>query len=190
MKQIKSFSFSILFLASIGLFSCEDESTNAQEKTPYFDLKGFIEKNIQDVDSVEVIKESEIQGEEKQVTVVYSIKDWDEEFGIFKEADINKTSLLQDYETTTSSDMLTHELLPNSKSKVKYIKVTYSEDEVSSVSIKIADDNLFYTTTTLAEIYMDNSTNLIDHYAIETTQKIWFLDENNMKIEGKIVPKR
>lgn len=190
MKHIKSFSLGIVFLAGIGLFSCADESTNSLEKSSYFDIKGFIEKNIQQIDSVEVLKESEIQGEVKQANVIYSIQDWEEEFGIFIEADINRSSLNQSYETTSSSEMLTHELLPDARNKVKYIKVTYSEDQVSSVSIKIADDNLFYSSTTLAEIYMNTATNLIDHYAIETSQKIWFLDKNDMKIAGEIISKR
>lgn len=186
MKYIKPLG--ILFLVVLGLFSCAEETTNSLEEAPYFDLKGFIAEKIQEVDGVEVSKVSRIQGEEKKVEVSYSIKDWVEELGIFIEADINNSSLLQSYETTSSDTELAHELFPNSKGKVKYIKVTFSEDEVSSVSIKIADDNLFYSTTTLAEIYMNNATHLIDHYSIETTQKIWFLDPNNMKIQGTIVP--
>lgn len=189
MNQIKGLSFGILFLGSLGLFSCVNESANALEKQPYFDLEGFIEEKIQVIDSVEVAKTSQIQGDEKQVVVVYSIKDWEEEFGIFKESDINKTSLSQSYETTTSDDMLTHELFPKTKGKVKYIKVTYFEDEVNSVSIKIAEDNLFYSSTTLADIHMSKATKLIDHYSIETTQKIWFMDANDMKIQGTIVSK-
>ena len=187
MKKNKSFPFGIIFIAIFGLFSCVGEISNAIEKDPYFDLKGFVEENIQKVDSVEVAKISQIQEEEKEVNVVYSIKDWEEEFSIFKEADINKASMLQSYKTTTSDNLFTHEAPPNSKEKVKFVKVTYEEGAVSSVSIKIEDDNLFYSTTTLAAIYIDKDTKLIDHYSIETTQKIWFLDKNDMKIEGAIV---
>ncbi|MEB2779032.1 hypothetical protein U3A58_01410 [Algoriphagus sp. C2-6-M1] len=190
MKHHQRFSYGILLLAVFGQFSCVDESTNTPEKEPYFDLKGFIEEKIQEIDSLEVTKVSEIQGEKKQVTVTYSIKDWEEEFAIFKEADINNASQLQSYQTTSTDDLLAHELLPKTKGKVKYIKVTYKEEDVSSVAIKIADDNLFYSSTTLADIYINNATNLIDHYSIETTQKIWFLDANDMKIQGTIVPKR
>ncbi|RAI94793.1 hypothetical protein [Algoriphagus yeomjeoni] len=188
MKQTKSFSFGIIFLAVFGLFSCVGEISTAIEEDPYFDLKGFVEENIQKLDSVEVTKVSQIQEEENEVSVVYSIQDWEEEFSVFKEADINKASMLQSYKTSISDDLLTHEALPKSKEKVKYIKVTYENDAVSSVSIKIADDNLFYSTTTLASIYIDTSTKLIDRYSIETSQKIWFLDENDMKIKGTIVP--
>ncbi|MDR7128637.1 hypothetical protein J2X69_000969 [Algoriphagus sp. 4150] len=188
MKHYKSFSFGILFLTVFGLFSCVDETTNALEKQPYFDLKGFIESKIQEIDSVEVIKISQVQGEETQTQLTYAIKDWQEEFGIFTEADINKASLLESYETESSDDSLTHKLYPKSKGKVKYIKVMYSSDEISSISIKVAEKNLFYTSTTLAELYMNNESNLIDRYSIETTQKIWFLDANKMKILGELKP--
>lgn len=190
MKHFKSLSFRILFLVVFGLFSCVGESTNAPENPPYFDLKGFIEENIQKLDSVEVSKTSRIQVEETQREVIYSTKDWEEELGIFMEADINRASLLQSYQTTSADGVLTHELLPKSKGKVKYIKVTYSGEEVSSISIKIAEENLFYSSTTLAKIYMSGSSNLIDQYSIETAQKIWFLDTNDMKITGQLVPNR
>lgn len=189
MKCFKSFSSGILLVALIGLFSCVNESTSTLEKEPYFDLKGFIEEEIEKLDSMEVSKVSQIQREEKQTDVVYSIQDWEEELGIFKEADINKSSLLQSYETKSSGEMLSHKLLPKEKGDVKYIKVTYSQDEVSSVSIEISEQNLFYTSTTLAELHMSKTGNMIDHYSIEKTQKIWFLDENRMKIMGTLVPK-
>ncbi|PZX59930.1 hypothetical protein LV84_01140 [Algoriphagus ratkowskyi] len=179
--------FGILFLVVLGLFSCAQESSNSLETSPYFDLKGFINEKIQEVDGMQVRKISRIQGEEQKVELAYSILDWKQEFSTFAEADINNPSSIQSYETITSKDRLTHELLPDTKGKVKYIKVSYTGDQVSRVSIKIADDNLFYSTTTLAEIYMNNATHLIDHYSIETTQKIWFLDPNNMKIQGAIV---
>ena len=112
MKHYKSLSFGILFFAIFGLFSCTEESTNSLDKSPYFDLKGFIAEKIQEVDGVEVNKKSEIQGESKQAEVVYSINDWKEEFKVFSEADINNSALLQSYETTSTNNTLTHELLP------------------------------------------------------------------------------
>ncbi len=181
-------SSAILFLAAFVLFSCEVETLDTLEKEPYFDLKGFIEEKIQEVDGAQVSKTSEIQGEQKQVDVTYSLNDWEKEFNIFTDADINKPSPIQAYETTSSADSLVHQLLPNSNEKVKYIKVSYHEGEVSSVSIKVADDNLFYSTTTVAKIFLDKTTFLLDHYSIETDQKIWFMDANNMKIQGEIVP--
>ncbi|SFU09525.1 hypothetical protein SAMN04489724_3906 [Algoriphagus locisalis] len=188
MKHHKSFSFGIILIVLFGFSSCVDEISNNMETDPYFDLKGFIEEHIQKVDKAEVTKTSQIQGEEKEVEVIYSKKDWEEELSIFKDADINKASMLQSYKTSKSDDLLVHEALPKSKEKVKYIKVTYENGAVSSVSIKIADDNLFYASTTLAEIHINSSTKLMEHYSIQTSQKIWFLDENNMKIQGKIVP--
>lgn len=190
MKPLQSFFFPFVILISLGLFSCVDETTKALEKQPYFDLKGFISEKIQEVDSVEVTKVSQVQDEVKQTNVVYSIKDWEEEFGIFTEADINKSSLLQSYETKSSDSSLTHELFPKAKAKVKYLRITYSDEAVSSVSIKVAEENLFYTSITLAELYLNNASNRIDHYSIETTQKIWFLEKNDMKIKGTIASKR
>ncbi|WPR75039.1 hypothetical protein [Algoriphagus sp. NG3] len=190
MTHQKALPFGILFLFVVGLYSCAGESAGTIETTPYFDLKGFIEEKIQEVDSVEVLKISEVQGEENQTSMVYSIQDWKEEFSIFKDADINKPSMLQSYKTTKSDDQLLHELLPNAKGKLKHLKVAYSNSEVSQVSIKIAEDNLFYSATTLAEINLNSITHLIENYSFQTSQKIWFLDENNMRIKGTVVKKK
>ncbi|MCE7056314.1 hypothetical protein LZF95_16650 [Algoriphagus sp. AGSA1] len=189
MNYQKGLSFGIFLLLIAGFFSCAEKSTGTIETTPYFDLKGFIEKKVQEVDSLEVLKRSEIQGEENQVRLIYSIQDWTEEFSIFKDADINKASMLQSYGTTKSDDLLAHELLPKAKGKLKYLKISYYNGEVSGVSIKIAEDNLFYSATTLAEINLNAVTHLIESYSIQTSQKIWFLEQNNMRIEGTVVVK-
>jgi hypothetical protein len=186
MRYIKPLG--IILPLVIGLFSCGEPLSNELETTPYFDLKGFIAESIQEVDGVDVSKVSQIQEEKNAVEVIYTSKDWEEELAIFTDADINTSSLVQAYKTTSSDTELVHELLPKAKGKVKYIKVIFLAGEVSSVSVKIADDNLFYTTSTLAEITMNDETKRIDHYTIETSQKIWFLDANFMKIQGSIVP--
>lgn len=174
-----------LFLVLIGhLFSCGVQSGTELETLPYFDLKGFIELKLNEIDSVRVIKVTRVQDKEKKLETVYTREELKNEFEVFKEADINKRSLIKAYDTKVSNDQLIHELFPKAEGKVKFMKISYFEDEVSSISIKQVEKNLFYSSITLANIYINNATHKIDHYDIETTQKIWFLKPNNMKISG------
>jgi hypothetical protein len=160
------------------------EEGKKMETLPYFNLSGFLDVEIAKIDSVTVVKTSRLNGEEKTVEVVYSAEDWKEEFLAFYRADINTPSLARAYSTDTKYEYLIHELLPNEKGKVKEIKIKYTRDYPSSITFHSQEENLFYSTSTLGEFHLNLSTNKLDHYSIETTQKVWFLDPTNIKVLG------
>jgi hypothetical protein len=116
----------------------------------------------------------------------YTSKEWKEEFAAFYEADINVPSLATAYGTRTTPDQLIHELLPESKGKVKEIAIRYVQNYPAWVTFKIKDEDLFYSTTTLGELFMNQATGKIDQYKLETTQKVLFLSPTHIKIAGLI----
>lgn len=156
------------------------------EVLPYFDLKGYIEQEIPKVDGAKVAKISRVQQKEESAEVIYSVQDWKEELDIFFQADINKPSLAQSYDTQLNSSYLTHTLLPGEKGKVKEITVRYDKDKPSGITVKLVEENMFYTSTTIGQVYFNVETLTLDHYSVESTQKIWFLKPNNMKIMGAV----
>ena len=166
-------------------FSCMSSVEEKKlEKLPYFDLAGFIDLEISKLDGVQVTKTSRVNGEEKILDVTYTLNEWKEEMEAFYQADINTASLAHSYSTDTRFEYLIHELLPDAKGKVKEIKVGYFKNYPSSVSFKMSDKNLFFSTVTMGEFFINQSTNRLDHYSIETTQKVWFLKPTNVKISG------
>ena len=181
-----------LHIAYLGLFfwtalSCTPSEKQANmEKLPYFDLKGFLELELGKLDSTGVIKTSRINGEERVEELVYSLKDWKEEFDYFYRSDINIPSLFSSYSTETKSDFLLHRLLPDAKGKVKEISILYFQNYPASVSFKMKEENLFFLSTTSGELYLNQSTGKLDHYFIETTQKVLFLKPTNIKISGLV----
>lgn len=172
----------------IGIFSCTGGKNDSGqlEKLPYFDLKGYMEQAIVGLDSANVSKISRINGEETKVDTVLTQEQWKDELNVFFEADINKASLVSSYDTQVKNEYLIHELFPDAKAYVKNITVSIIDDKVHLITIKMAKENTFYTSYTNAELYISNVTQKIDHYAIETTQKIWFLKPNNIKIMGAL----
>lgn len=180
-----SFRWMIIGLA-LGIFSCTEPAKTTLEEKPYFDLKGFVETQADTLDGAKVSKRSKVQDREETVATTYGREDWEEEFEVFTQADINTPSSLDSYLTSQVGPVLSHELKPKAKSKVKYIKVHYDGDKVQRIELRVAEDNLFYSSETLAEIVMNPETDLIDHYSIETSQKIWFLEPNDMRIEGVV----
>ncbi len=156
------------------------------EELPYFNLSGFVDLELAKLDGSTVTKISEVNGEENMVDKIYSLKDWKEEFEAFYSADINTPALALSYSTETEGEYLIHRLLPDSKGKVKEIKIKYIKEYPVSVSVKSTEKNLFFTSTTVGEFYMNLATEKIDHYSVETSQKVWFLDPTHIKISGAI----
>lgn len=182
MKVLQKFVFAFFVLAT---FSCvTGEEGEKMEKLPYFNLSGFFDVEIAKIDGVKVIKTSRINGEEKTVELVYTAEDWKEEFLAFYRADINSPSLARAYSTDTKFEYLIHELLPGEKGKVKNIKIKYVKNYPASITFHSREENLFYTTSTIGEFHLNLATDRLDHYSIETTQKVWFLDPTNLKVSG------
>jgi hypothetical protein len=177
-------TFGLLLWAAFSCISPEEHKT--LEKLPYFDLKGFVELELGKLDGVKVAKISKVNGEEKAVEKIYSIKDWKEEFETFYTADINTPALATSYSTETEGEFLVHRLLPEAKGKVKEIKIRYINEYPAAIIVRTGEESLYYQTSTVAEFYMNMATETIDHYTIESTQKVWFLDPTNVKISGAV----
>ncbi len=173
-------------LVFIILCSCGELTKTEQEKMPYFDLKGFVIMEAEKLEGSEVILISRVQGVENREEKILTQSQWLEQFDTFIQSDINKPSFYLSYDTKVKTNVLTHSLFENANEKVKEIKITYIDDKVVSATLKSSEENLFYSTTTFAELYMNNLTQKVDHYSIETTQKIWFLKPSNIKIMGAI----
>jgi len=182
-----SYSFILIFLL-LGVTACTIGGNNGGklEVLPYFDLKGYMNEAVKGLEDAKVTKISRIGGVENMVEISLTEEQWRDEFEVFFEADINKTSLISSYDTQVKNEYLIHDLFPNAKGDVKNITVSIINDEVHLITVKIAKENVFYTSVTNAELYFSNVTKKIDHYTIETTQKIWFLKPNNIKIMGAL----
>jgi hypothetical protein len=177
--------FGVLLLGAI-LSCAPTKEEPALEKLPYFDLKSFINLELSKIEGDSVLKTSEINGEEQLVDLQYDSAQWKEEFAAFYEADINVPSLASSYSTRTTPDQLIHELLPEAKGTVKELTIRYVQNYPAWVTFKIKDENLFYSSTTLGELFMNQATGKIDQYKLETTQKVMFLSPTHIKISGFI----
>ncbi len=177
-----------LFLG-VAMFSCQgvDSGSKEMEVLPYFDLKGFLDQELAELpDSVQMAKSSRINWEEAVTSMKMSREDIRQELEVFYEADINKPSFALSYDTRVVKKYLFHELKPGEKGRLKEMMITYIDDKVRAIKIKMKEENTFYSSTTLADIYFSGVTFNIDHYTVETTQKILFMDPNNVRYSGAI----
>jgi hypothetical protein len=178
-------TFASLFLF-VTAFACAPAEKPLVDSLPYFDLRAFLNLELKELDGMKVIKTSEINGEKQVVELVYTEQDWKEELDYFYTADINLPSLATSYSTKSFADNLVHKLLPEAKGKVKELSIRYVQNYPAWISFKIKEEYLFYSTTTLGEAYVNQSTGKLDHYSLETTQKVLFLSPTHIKISGVI----
>ncbi|WP_297336667.1 hypothetical protein [Algoriphagus sp.] len=180
----------LLSLVFVFLVSCENtpgiSKPGELETLPYYDIKGLLEEEIEKLDGSLVVKTSRINGQSNQTEVKLSKEQWMDELDAFFEVDINKSSYLNSFTTEVDKDELIHRLKPEEKSPIKEIRIRILEDRPKWITFKMSKESPFYTSHTLGEIYFNNRTQTIDHYSIESTQKIWFLKANNMKIQGAV----
>ncbi|MHA7130442.1 hypothetical protein [Algoriphagus namhaensis] len=183
--------FTVIWLIlGLGLFGCGSDfgvKDPEMEVLPYFDLKGFVEKELQELpDSIRVVKASQINGQEEINTVMISREDLGKELALFKEADINKPSFVSAFTTEVEGRYLIHELKENEKAKLKKMRITYGEDQVLAVELEMSEESIFYTSTTSAALYFSANGFNLDHYFIETTQQIRWMDPNKLRISGAL----
>lgn len=179
----------VLFLLIGVLSSCTNisgESSGEMDVLPYYDLKGLVEQEIPKLDGKTVTLTSRVNGVQEISEKTFTSDQWKDELGAFFEADINKPSLIDSYTTELQKDMLIHRAKPGAKTTIKEIIVRIVDDRPIWVTFKGSSESMFYTSFINGGIYMNNREDRIDHFEIESTQKIWFLKPNNMKIQGAV----
>lgn len=182
MKNIR-----ILFaVAPLIIWSCGGNESKQSEEAIYFPLKDYIEVKAQDLDSTLVVKEITINGEKERMEKIMGTADWIKELELFTQADINRPSLAKSYETKRSEEYLIHELKPGEKAKIQKIVVRYEDGIIKELSFHAKSENPFYKSETRGAIFNRSTTGNLDHYVLDSYQKVVFMKPNRMVIRASI----
>jgi len=178
----------IAVLISFTLFGCaSDNKTGSSSETAYFPMKDYIEVTALGLEGTGIMKEVNVNGEKEIIRDTLTSDRWLEELDFFKKADISRPSLSSSYETQRSSEYLIHNLKEGEKGEVQRIVVRYEEGVIKEVSFFIKNSNLFYNSETRGVIFNQSLTGKLDHFAVETTQKVIFLKPNKMIVNASVV---
>jgi len=171
------------------LISCESAEEellkNPVQIDEYFPLSQFIDEQIQHLDGRTVRKELLINGESHQVEQDLNERDWREEFDWFIQSDINKASLAQSYHTEQLGNRVRHTLKPGEKATLQAIEVLYDGEQVKEISIVSSRKNTFYRSNASSRLTTGDD-GIINSYRMESTQKVWFLDPNNLLVISEV----
>ena len=151
------------------IFSCENKNDDFDKK--YFDLEGFLQKQILLIDH-SVVKKIWVLDSAYEIKNLKNLK-WDKEFALFIQSDINKKAYLQSYSIVTTENSIAYNLKTNEDLPVKKMKVVFNKmKEVIRIEILRRVDNYLYSSN--LSLNLTTSKGKIDSYSMENNQKIIF----------------
>lgn len=167
--------FSLLFLMSCAN---SDSATVKNTEKPFFDLKGFFEKEIANQQISKVIKTVKIN--EKSETKTLTNFDLESELKLFIDCDINKPSLFDKYEQEDATKQKTVYTALDEDLKVQRIEIINSQDEENTV------ESIVIHKKANTQIY--NSDKVLTYrpkkgFSIKNTQKVFASSQKDYEIE-------
>jgi hypothetical protein len=168
----------LLYGLCLFFFSSCSRSEKTELINPtYFDIKSYFinEASSLSVGKSLVLKEVNRNGEKEVKNIL--IQDWEKEFDLFIQSDINKPSWTSSYKVENLGDTTIYNALtPNLRTRV--IQIIKTNNEINSILIKNESLNKLYKSYEYLTYYPDST------YIIEKVQQVRFLGENNYKIIG------
>lgn len=189
-KMKKPYSVSVFLMICITIFFISCGSNSTQKK--FFDIPGYFKTEIDSLKKSNYIvsKTAVYNGDTSRQEIKASEMNWEKEFAIFLEADINKPAYYANMkqskgvanDTDFHSDIYTNSSLKNS---IQLVEVGFQElgkqvDRATYVRVKLEKSNLVSETSIEALYSKDYK------YWVKGKQKIKNLgDENNFFVEGQ-----
>ena len=162
------------------LFSCRPEKpASVVAGTSYFDLKGYLEKEISRYSKASPIVQKTVSINAKAESRNIKVADWSKELAVFIDADINKSAWKGDFKLDSSANYVKYSST-NKKIPVKQLFVFRADDKVIKLEIILSNRNLLYQSNDTLSYYPDSL------YKIIKTQKIRLMDGKRYEIVGKI----
>lgn len=171
----------VLILFLFG--SCSENKNKALSVAlTYFDVKSYFEQESIRLSQTKPLVFKEILKNTEREAKEINIKDWNKEFSLFIESDINKPSWTSSYSIKTNNDTLIYSALyPDLRTKE--IKILKKADEVLFISIKNEAINKLYQSQESLFYFPDSV------YKIIKDQQVRIIGENHYQITGKFINK-
>ncbi|MBE7175135.1 MAG: hypothetical protein INR69_01950 [Mucilaginibacter polytrichastri] len=167
--------FTILFLVLAG---CKNPETKNAHPL-YFDLAGYFKAEAKRLgDKHQEVKKSVDQNGQVQARKVKNL-DWEVEFELFSQSDINKPSWRGYYNVTNSGAFLIY-TAKNPDLRTRRILIKKEQNRVRYILISNAVKNALYNSVERLTYYPDSL------YRIEKKQQVRIIGRNSYRIEGHI----
>lgn len=161
------------------------------ERKTFFDVKGFIEGKITELDSEKpLVSKNMVIGEEHSQLSSKDI-DWKKELELFVQADINKPAYRQSYEVSRPDSMTyQYTVKPGTYLPVHYLKIILNQPSGIPVRIEAllkAENKLYKSEKKIAlSCAVQNGTSRIVSYEVSGFQKLIAMKAKPFKVTGEV----
>ena len=176
----------ILFLSG-----CDQPQEKAKEKKIYYDLKGFIETQIEFLSEQKPIVDKVMSVSGKNESRSTREVDWKKELELFIQADINKPAYSKSY-AVSKPDSLTsvYTLKTVENISVKWVRIQLDKTTGNPVLIqaRLRSENKLYQSEKNVELHCKSESNQwhLTSYSIKGYQKLATMDRKDFDIQAKV----
>lgn len=175
MKKLKLFYLGILAVIISACHPKNDE--NKVTSSSYFDVKSFFEKEATKLNQQKPTILKSVGKDEVVEQKRLKIKDWKKELKSFIDADINKASWQNEFQTSTTEEVTTY-TSANDKISVKKLIVARQGDSVIYIKAIVNNINFLYTSKDTLTYYPGK------FYEMRKSQKIKLFSAVSYQIKG------
>lgn len=190
----KSWSAFMLFfftIISVFLISCDNPKKDSAQIKKYFDLKGFMESQIEELDEKKpVVDKTMKMGKERNSRSSNEIN-WKKELELFLQADINKPAYIQSY-NVSRPDSSTYEYVLKQGQDLQVRRLKIKLDKANGIPVRIEaqlkSENKLYESEKNINLscQVKGESCKIMTYHISGFQKLATMEKKPFAIEGVI----
>lgn len=186
---MKHFLLSIICLFLLG--SCQTPTDTTQTKV-YFDLKGFIEKQIVELNKRQPLVTKEISIENNQDKIETTAIDWSKELELFIQADLNKQAFQLSYDISQPTpNAYLYSLKKGEKLAIKSLKIVIDETskQPNLIEAELKEENKLYDSEKFLSLTCTMRPEgiwLIKTYKISGFQQLTLADKKAFSVIGTI----
>ncbi|GAA4822722.1 hypothetical protein GCM10023331_03840 [Algivirga pacifica] len=171
------------------MMACTPENITSEERQgDYFDLVGFTETQVKLLDEQQVQVSKNIHYGDSSDTITTHSIDWEEEFKLFREVNLNKP-VLKDAFTVDSLDHKGQESITytakESDMKIKKVVIVKEDSIPVSIEVFLERSNFLFSNTTHLQMHLQKG--VCQHYLIEGQKQVILMGEDTYKVEGRVL---
>ena len=187
----------LFILHLIGILSCTNSEKREADSLKYYDLNRLIDQQLVWLIELnpKIQKTAVLNGIPESSSMRLDSVQWTRELKIFRDADLNKSRLRQEYrivedlsEPNSNLKISLYEAINKEMMEVEYLKIFYveEEDDLRKLEASVREKNaLFSSKKMLYMTFEDNGNGSIKiiHFKIEGQQKMILMDTVKFSLE-------
>ncbi|WP_421892294.1 hypothetical protein [Marinoscillum sp.] len=181
---MKNFFLPVIVLMLV--LACGENRQSAVALKVYFDLDSLLDRQVEILSKKEAIltKRVEMDGQKETLAQQPDSAQWESEFVIIRDFNLNKSHYVGAYGTTSGSDYIKYTLEDDINAPVKVFEVFRPEGQVERIVSNYYEDKSIYQHRRNLELTFENGQ--LSAYQIKGFQKMILKDTIQYTISGKI----